>query len=71
MKDIEVIQQILKKRNIDFSINNNKYDNKGSKYDVLTLIAERHNKVTGYAEFFTSLYFNKQNGDLEQVEILE
>lgn len=71
MSDFEIIQEILKRNNIGFSINNIKYDNEDNKYNTITLIAERNNNVVGYAEFFTNLYFNKENGQLDKVEILE
>lgn len=71
MSDFEAIQQILKKNNIGFSINNIKYDNEDNKYNIVTLVAERSNNVVGYAGFFTNLYFNKQNKNLEKVETLE
>lgn len=71
MNDFETIQKILKKNNIGFSINNSKYDNRDSKYNTIALVAERSKNVVGYTEFFTNLYFNKENGNLEKVEILE
>lgn len=71
MNNFKTIQEILKKNNIGFSINNSEYDNQDNKYNTITLIAERNDNVVGYAEFFTNLYFNKQDGNLEKVEILE
>lgn len=71
MNNFEMIQDILKNNDIGFCINNIEYDNKENKYNVITLIAERNNNVVGYAEFFTNLYFNKEKGNLEKVEILE
>lgn len=71
MNDFEKIQEILKRNNIGFSINNSLYDNQDNKYNAINLVAERNNNVIGYAEFFTNLYFDKNNGTLEKVEILE
>lgn len=71
MCDFEIIQEILKNNNIGFSINNSKCDNKNSQYNVITLIAERDEKVEGYIDFFTNIYFNKENGKLVTIEILE
>ena len=71
MNNFEIIQEILKKNNIGFSINNSEYDNQDNKYNTITLVAERNENIIGYAEFFTNLYFNKDNGNLEKIEILE
>ncbi len=71
MNNFEIIQEILKKNNIGFSVNNSNYDNQDGEYNLINLLAERNNNVVGYAEFFTNLYFNKENGNLEKVEILE
>lgn len=71
MNNFEIIQKILKNNDIGFYINSIEYDNKENKYNTITLIAKINNNVEGYAEFFTNLYFNKKNGKLEKVEILE
>ena len=71
MSDFDTIQEILKNNNIGFSINNSDYDNRDGRYNIINLLAERNKNVVGYAEFFTNLYFNKENGNLESVEILE
>lgn len=71
MNDFKTIQKILKNNNIGFSINNKEHDNEDNKYNLITLTANKDNNVVGYTEFFTNLYFNKENGNLKKVEILE
>lgn len=71
MNDLKIIQKIFRKNNIGFSINSKKHDNKNNKYNLITLIANRDNNVVGCTDFFTNLYFNKENGNLEKIEILE
>ena len=71
MNNFETIQEILKKNNIGFFINNVYYDNEEGKYNVISLAAGENNNVTGYSYFHTNLYFNREKGNLEKVDILE
>lgn len=71
MNDFKIMQEIMRNNSMGFSINNKKYDNENEKYNFITLIAEENNKVEGYTNFFTNLYFNKEKGNLEKIEILE
>ncbi|MCI8482654.1 MAG: hypothetical protein HFJ27_06420 [Clostridia bacterium] len=49
MNNFEIIQEILKKNNIGFSVNNSNYDNQDGEYNLINLLAERNNNVVGYA----------------------
>lgn len=71
MSDFEIIQEILKKSEIEFLINSEECnDDDLENFNIITLRKGMKN-VEGYSYFLTWLFFDKENGRLKKVGMYE
>ena len=71
MNNFEIIQEILKRNEVDFFINSEDCNNDDLEYFNIITLKEGTKNVEGYSYFFTWLFFDKENGRLKKVGIYE
>lgn len=70
MNDFETIQEILKRNEIEFLINEDCNDDDLEDFNIITL-REGMKNIEAYSWFLTWLFFDKKNGKLKKVGIYE